>query len=232
MQNFKFEAIAVAHSDYREKFAIPRQPNLAPAARAWLEVDPIWVERGALEGLQSSTHVWLQFVFHAIPKQQTRGLVRPPRLGGNKKLGVFATRSTYRPNPIGLSVVQLISIDRNRVFIGGADLLDGTPILDIKPYLPWCDSIPEAQNLFATQKPSQLKVEFSEIADQALSLLAEHEATRIRQLLEQCLGQDPRPAYQRNLSTRVYGVRIAGLEVQWTHPDEDRVIVANISSSD
>lgn len=228
MQTFEFETIAVVHSDYKEKFAIPRQPNLAPAARAWLQVEPCWVERGALEGLEQASHLWLQFVFHGVVGRAVKGRVRPPRMGGNKRVGVFATRSTHRPNPIGLSVVRLLSVEGARVHIAGADLLHGTPVLDIKPYLPWSDSIAEAEHQFAGVAPIPLEVVFSTEAEQGLLHLASAEQPRIRALLQQSLGQDPRPAYQRTDTERVYGVYIADLEVRWQHPDTGSVKVLSI----
>lgn len=231
MEKFTFAALAVVRSDYQEKFAIPRQPNLATAARAYLEVDPHWVEQGALEGLEQASHLWLQFVFHAVAGRKVSGRVRPPRLGGNKKLGVFATRSTHRPNAIGLSVVRLLSVEGARVHIAGADLLDGTPVLDIKPYLPWSDCIADAEHQFAATAPEYLQVGFSEQANADLQRIAPPEAQRIRQLLQQSLGQDPRPAYQREDTARVYGVRMAGFEVRWRHPDKHRVWVLSVEPS-
>lgn len=228
MQKFEFEAIAVLRSDYQQKFAIPRQPNLATAARAWLDVDAHWVERGALQGLEDASHLWLQFVFHGVPAGAAKGRVRPPRLGGNKRVGVFATRATHRPNPIGLSVVQLLGIEGTRVRIAGADLLDGTPVLDIKPYLPWCDSVPEAMHAFAAEPPDFLQVLFSAHAEQGLVAIDAQQRPRIKLLLEQSLGQDPRPAYQRDNTERIYGVRIADCEVRWQHPQAGAVEILSI----
>jgi len=225
LETFEFTAIAHVHSDYLEKFAIPRQPNLAPAARAWLDVDPYWVSRGALDGLETASHLWLQFVFHAVNPDNVSAKVRPPRLGGNTKTGVFSTRATHRPNPIGLSVVQLLSVDGCLVHIAGADLLNGTPILDIKPYLPWCDRVDGASHAFAGEEPQYLRVDFSADAEQGLEQLGTAEASRVRELLEQSLGQDPRPAYQRGDAERVYGVKIAGCEVRWRHPTDALVEV-------
>lgn len=228
LQTIEFDVIAVVRSDYQQKFAIPRQPNLATAARAWLDVDAGWVERGALQGLESASHLWLQFVFHAVPTGTAKGRVRPPRLGGNERVGVFATRATHRPNPIGLSVVRLLAVEGARVYIAGADLLDGTPVLDIKPYLPWCDSVPEATHAFAGESPEILQVLFSVRAEQGLASIGPEQRPRIKQLLEQSLGQDPRPAYQRGDAERVYGVRIADCEVRWQHPQAGVVEVLSI----
>jgi len=231
VQKFEFEAIATVRSDYKEKFAIPRQANLAPAARAYLEVDPFWVHRGALDGLHQASHLWLQFVFHAVAGHKCSGRVRPPRLGGNQKIGVFATRATHRPNPIGLSVVRLLSVDGARVHIAGADLLDGTPILDIKPYLPWSDCVTDAEHQFAAEAPQFLHVTFSDTALANLQQLPDTECARVKALLEQSLGQDPRPAYQRDQAERVYGVQIACYEVRWQHPTDNTVFVLSIEAN-
>lgn len=231
MQTFEFKAIAIVRSDYQEKFAIPRQPNLAPAARAWVEVDPEWASLGALEGIEQSSHIWLQFVFHGVLDRPVKAKVRPPRLGGNTRVGVFATRSTHRPNPIGLSVVKLLAVEGNRLLVGGADLLDGTPILDIKPYLPWSDSLPEAQNSMAGEAPISSQVSFSSEAQVVLQQLGV-EGDRVRALIEQSLAQDPRPAYQRSDTQRVYGARMAGHNVRWLHPMDGQIEVQSIEPSD
>lgn len=231
MQTFEFKAIAVVRSDYQEKFAIPRQSNLAPAARAWVEVDPEWASLGALHGIEQSSHIWLQFVFHAVLNRPVKAKVRPPRLGGNTRIGVFATRSTHRPNPMGLSVVKLLAVEGNRLLVGGADLLDGTPVLDIKPYLPWSDSLPEAQNSMAGEAPICSQVTFNSAAGAVLQQLG-LEGERLQALIEQSLGQDPRPAYQRSDTQRVYGARMVGHNVRWQHPMDGQVEVQSIEPSD
>src|SRR3954463_4060851 len=139
--DFIFPAIGIIHSCFKEKFGIPRQPGLAPLATAQLELLPPYDNRAALEGLETCSHIWLQFVFHANKRDAWKPKVKPPRLGGNKSLGVFATRSPTRPAPIGLSVVKLDGISEadGKLFLNlsGIDLLDGTPVLDIKPYVPY-----------------------------------------------------------------------------------------------
>ncbi|MGB0865620.1 MAG: tRNA (N6-threonylcarbamoyladenosine(37)-N6)-methyltransferase TrmO [Granulosicoccaceae bacterium] len=231
MQAFKFQAIATVRSDYQEKFAIPRQPNLAPAARAWVDVDPRWASQGALDGIELASHVWMQFVFHAVSNRCVSAKVRPPRLGGNERVGVFATRSTHRPNPIGLSVVRLLAVERHSLLIGGADLLDGTPVLDIKPYLPWSDSVPDAEHSMAVEAPPSAEVFFATEAERQLRRIGPS-STRLSALIEQSLGQDPRPAYQREDTQRVYGVRLAGFNVRWRHPETARVEVLSVEPSD
>ncbi len=154
---FRFAPIGIVRSCFREKFGIPRQPGLAPAARATLELLPPHNQPAAVRGLEDFSHVWLVFVFHGVPASRWQPTVRPPRLGGNRRLGVFATRSPFRPNPIGLSVVALDRIvtgqGRVALHLSGVDVLDGTPVLDIKPYLPYADRVPDRDRRFR-QRPS------------------------------------------------------------------------------
>lgn len=154
---FQFAPIGVIRSCFRQKFGIPRQPRLVPAARATLELLPSYAQPEAVRGLEGFSHLWLLFVFHGIPAGHWQPTVRPPRLGGNQRMGVFATRSSFRPNPIGLSAVALerieISAGRVVLHLAGVDVLDGTPVLDIKPYVPYADSIPEAVGGFANEAP-------------------------------------------------------------------------------
>lgn len=128
--------VGIVHSCFKEKFAIPRQPQLAPAARGVLELLPPFDQGDAVEGLEQVSHVWLLFLFHQALEDKPRLKVRPPRLGGNKSMGVFATRATHRPNGIGQSVVRLEGVEPGRLLLSGIDLLDGTPVIDIKPYVP------------------------------------------------------------------------------------------------
>lgn len=205
---FTFDAIGIVHSPYREKFGIPRQPGLA-LIDAEIELLPPYAVADAVSGLDGFSHLWLTFVFHAVAERGWKPLVRPPRLGGNERLGVFATRSTHRPNPIGLSVVELIGIDTSagvRLHIRGADLLDGTPLLDIKPYVPYADGIANARAGFAPAPPARLSVRWSgQIAISAQQ----------RALIEEILAFDPRPAYQEEPG-RIYGVRIGDSNVRFT----------------
>ena len=154
---WKFEPVAVVHSCFAEKFAIPRQPLLAPAATATLELLPPYDQPEALEGLEGVSHLWLLFVFHAAGHGSKHLRVRPPRLGGNQRIGVFASRAPHRPNPIGQSVVRLEGIVDGRLLLSGVDLLDGTPVLDIKPYVPYADAIGDAHNSLAPAPPAPIK---------------------------------------------------------------------------
>jgi tRNA-Thr(GGU) m(6)t(6)A37 methyltransferase TsaA len=215
---FQFAPIGVIHSCFRQKFGIPRQPRLVPAARATLELLPPHAQPETVRGLEGFSHLWLLFVFHGIPAGRWQPTVRPPRLGGNQRMGVFATRSTFRPNPIGLSAVMLerIEVNAGRVVLhlAGVDVLDGTPVLDIKPYLPYADCIPEAVGGFANDAPTQLReVAFSPAA---AAFCATWPNGDLRELITQILRQDPRPAYAHADSTvRRYGMTLYHCEVHW-----------------
>jgi tRNA-Thr(GGU) m(6)t(6)A37 methyltransferase TsaA len=216
---FQFAPIGVVHSCFREKFGIPRQPGLVPAARATLELLPPYNQPAAVRGLEGFSHLWLLFVFHGVPAGRWQATVRPPRLGGNRRLGVFATRSTFRPNPIGLTAAKLdhIAIGRGQValHLAGVDLLDGTPVLDIKPYLPYADRIAEAVGGFAAEAPEmELAVEFSPAASAFCA--AWPGGGDLRELIGQILRQDPRPAYEHaNPTPRLHGMRLYDLDVRW-----------------
>lgn len=223
--------IGYVKSCFGEKFAIPRQPSLAPAARGVLELLPPFDQPAALEGLEQVSHVWLLFLFHQALNAEPRLRVRPPRLGGNRYVGVFATRATHRPNGIGQSVVRLERIEPGRLHLSGIDLLDGTPVLDIKPYVPYADAIRDASNTLAAEPPRRIAVEW----DAACLTDARREAARLQQplveLIEQCLAQDPRPAYQRPDPIRRYGTRLWDVEVRWHYPAPDRIRVLEVVPS-
>jgi tRNA-Thr(GGU) m(6)t(6)A37 methyltransferase TsaA len=215
--------IGIVHSCFKEKFGIPRQPGLVPAARAQLELLPPYDDPQALAGLEQCSPIWLQFVFHQVSADSWKVRVKPPRLGGNKTLGVFATRSPLRPNPIGLSVVRLEAIRHEGgklwLELSGIDLLDGTPVLDIKPYVPYVDAIPGAVNHFAETPPELTPVSFT---DEALAFCRGYQQAHqldLQALLEQVLQQDPRPRYQTPEPERRYGMKLLDLDVHWHyHP--------------
>lgn len=220
--------VGILRSCFREKFAIPRQPRLAPAARGVLELLPPFDTGEAVAGLEQVSHVWLLFLFHQALEDKPRLKVRPPRLGGNKMIGVFATRATHRPNGIGQSVVKLDKVEPGRLLVSGIDLLDGTPIIDIKPYVPYADALPEARNDMAADAPALIEVHWSESAlaqarDQALRL-----NEPAVELIEQCLAQDPRPAYQRPDPERRYGAQFWDLEVRWHYPEAGVIRVLEV----
>ncbi len=229
---FSFQAIGVIHSCFREKFGIPRQPGLATAAHATLEFLPDFARAEAVRGLEDFSHIWIQFVFHQCLREKWKATVRPPRLGGNQRLGVFASRSTFRPNPIGLSVVKLEGIreegPRLWLELSGMDLLDGTPVLDIKPYLPYADIIADARAGYAPAAPStDTVIEFSAEAE-ALLAHRQNQIPDLRLLIEQVLSQDPRPAYRAGKDeARTFGMRLYDLDVRWRHLP-GRILVTDI----
>lgn len=218
MQSFHFKPIGIVHSPYREKFGIPRQPGLVDVTST-LELLPPYNRPEAVKGLDDFSHIWVSFIFHAVEQAKWRPTVRPPRLGGNSRVGVFASRSTHRPNPLGLSVVALEGVEIGDhgvcLQLGGADLLDGTPVVDIKPYIPYVDSIPDARAGFAPTAPPHLEVCFGPEAGQACRGLEEH-YPGLEMLIRQVLAQDPRPAYQAGRDeVREYGVALYDLNVRF-----------------
>ena len=219
--NFNFPTIGIIHSCFKEKFGIPRQPGLAPLATAKLELLPPYNDPDSLDGLEGCSHVWIQFVFHANKRSEWKPKVKPPRLGGNKTLGVFATRSPTRPSPIGLSVVKLdgIEVEDGKVWLNlsGVDLLDGTPVLDIKPYVPYVDLVPEAVNQFASAPPAPLPVEFNPSATAFCHQYQAENAVALEGLIRQILQQDPRPQYQQPEPERVYGMKLLDLDLRWRY---------------
>lgn len=220
------EVIARIHNDFPTKFGLPRQAGLAPSLRAKIVFEPAFRIPEALRGLDGFSHIWLIWGFSANAASPSHaGLVephwsptvRPPRLGGNVRMGVFATRSPFRPNPIGLSCVRLESIeddgpDGRVLIVSGADLMDGTPIYDIKPYLPGVDAHPEAADGFvgANRQPL-LEVE---LAPELCASLDDNQLATLREIL----AQDPRPAYHAAHSDpeRIYGLSYAGLDIHFT----------------
>lgn len=207
------EPVADLYTDFPDKFGIPRQSGQVPAARGEVVLRPAFARAEAVRGLEDCSHVWLLFECHRA--EGWRPTVRPPRLGGNARLGVFASRSPFRPNPIGLSVVRLEAVTVEggvRLTVSGVDILDGTPILDIKPYLPWADAVPDAHAGFADTVPTRLPVRFSERA--RAGLLAQPEADRLTALVEQVLSLDPRPAYHDD-PARVYVNELGGVTLRW-----------------
>jgi tRNA-Thr(GGU) m(6)t(6)A37 methyltransferase TsaA len=218
--NIPMQPIGHVCSCYQERFGIPRQPGLVTAADASLELLPPWNRAEAVRGLEDFSHLWVLFLFHASGTARPGLTVRPPRLGGNRRLGVFASRSPFRPNGIGLSAVRLLAIDRApgrlSLRLGGADLLDGTPVLDIKPYVPYADCLPGARGGFASTPPEpHLAVTFAAAAERELAARGSA-GERLRRLITQVLAQDPRPGYRRHQpDSRDHGLRLAGLEVRW-----------------
>ncbi|MCG6202720.1 tRNA (N6-threonylcarbamoyladenosine(37)-N6)-methyltransferase TrmO [Psychromonas antarctica] len=227
--NTQLKSIGFIHSPYKEKFAVPRQSGLVPSAKAELEILPPYNDMNAFLGLESFTHLWLVFVFHknrdSIEENRWQPMVRPPRLGGNKRIGVFATRSPCRPNPIGLSLVEFHGIKqvRGKIFLqlSNIDLVDGTPIVDIKPYIPYADAKPDALAGFAQEMPQPLmEVHFSK---QALQIIEQvnHSYPELQQLVTEVLQQDPRPAYKKDRAdSKIYAVHLSNFNISWINEGE------------
>ncbi len=220
--SFSFEPIGIIRSCFKEKFGIPRQAGLVPAARASLELLPPYNRPEAVKGLEDISHLWVLFVFHQCLRKEWKPTVRPPRLGGNRRVGVFASRSPFRPNPLGMSAVELLSIEHTenslRLHLRGVDMMDGTPVLDIKPYLPYADSLPSAEGGFAPLAPERAQtVQFSEPAEVFLNSLDDGEADYLRRLIVQVLEQDPRPAYLASDAQRTsFGMHLCDINLRWT----------------
>ncbi len=205
--------IAYIKSDFSSKFGIPRQSGLVDELEAKIIIEKEYSSPDAFRGLEGYSHIWLLWLFSECAEKEWSPTVRPPRLGGNKRMGVFASRSPFRPNSIGLSCVKLVSVKQNAenstvLTVRGADLLDGTPIIDIKPYLPYVDSHPEASGGFALQeKEGSLEVRFPE---ELIQIIPQSK----QEALKAVLKQDPRPQYQ-NDPERVYGLEFAGFNIRF-----------------
>lgn len=230
--------IACIRTPYRQKFAIPRQPNLVKEAIGDIHFHADFADINTLRGLEGFSHLWLIFQFHETAQQGWTPTVTPPRLGGTERVGVFASRSPYRPNALGLSVVERVAVIQQGASlvlrVRGVDLLDGTPILDIKPYLPYADSIPEASGGYAAQAPgeslakdySQRTVEFTDKVlidinnlvkvNSEINNITPEPAQHLRELIHSILQQDPRPAqHVRKGDTREYGMLLYHCNVRW-----------------
>lgn len=209
--------IAHIQTDFKEKFGIPRQSGRAPTLEARIVFEPEYRNADALREIEGFSHLWLLFDFSLAHKTEWSPTVRPPRLGGNRRVGVFASRSPFRPNPIGLSAVKLVRIEQTEreglvLVVSGADLLDGTPILDIKPYLPFADSIPDASAGYAGEhKNDRVEVVFP-------TELLERIPTEKRAGLLDCLADDPRPSYQDE--GRTYGMRFDRFDIKFSVKDD------------
>jgi tRNA-Thr(GGU) m(6)t(6)A37 methyltransferase TsaA len=208
----ELKTIAHIHTDFPTKFGIPRQSGLADTQGVIL-FEKQYRNPDALRGIEEYSHLWLLWEFSQAKREEWSPTVRPPRLGGNERVGVFATRSPYRPNPIGLSCVKLEGVKKDRkygflLYVTGADLMDGTPIYDIKPYLSYVDSKPEALGGF-TDRVKERKLEV-EIPSEELEKIPPEK----REVLKSVLSQDPRPSYQKD-PQRIYGMEFAGMEIRF-----------------
>ena len=211
---YEIEAIGFVQSDYKEKFATPRQSGLVTSATGKIVLCPPFNDPKAVEGLESCSHIWLEFVFHQCLDQGWKARVRPPRLGGNDKMGVFATRATHRPNGLGLSAVKLESLivtpDEVSLVVSGLDLIDGTPIIDIKPYIPYSDCLVSATYDFAQNAPATTPVKFD---PQSASMITEED----QQFIADVISYDPRPAFHKVDPNRTYGAKLRNFDVLWQY---------------
>ena len=214
MENVTIQVIARMHSDFATKFGIPRQSGLVEELRSTIVFEPEFRNPDTLRGIEDFSHLWIIWQFSEAVRTEWSPTVRPPRLGGNTRLGVFATRSPFRPNSLGLSSVKLLGVEKTEKYgtvlhVGGADLMDGTPIFDIKPYIPYGDSHPDATGGFTdTAADFLLKVSFP---DALLNRLPEDK----QEAAMGVLSHDPRPSYQRKPG-RVYGLTFAGYDIRFT----------------
>ncbi len=218
LTRYNLTVIGTVRSPYRQRFGIPRQPGLAPSAEGWIEMLPSFDRPEMFDGLSDFSHIWVTFLFHAVIDQGWRPRVRPPRLGGNTTRGVFASRSPFRPNHLGLSVLELLDVDLShgaRLRVRGLDIVDDTPVFDIKPYLPYADSLPAARGGYADQAPARrLDVKFSPAALDAVGKLQIDDA--LLTLIAASLALDPRPAYRATRDEeRVYGLQLIDFDVRF-----------------
>jgi len=232
LEPFEFEPIGVIRTGFAEKFGIPRQPGMVSEAKGVIELRKHPFLPGACRMLETFSHIWIIFVFHEHGAKDWKPSIRPPRLGGRKKVGVLASRSPHRPNPIGLSAVKLDRIDFDhpkgaRIYVSGVDLLDGTPILDVKPYIPFADSIPTANAGWAAAPIEKFEVKFSELS---LISIKRHEKrmrekdpdakTDLKAIIVEMLELDPRPASQKR-KMPAYAAESDGLRFAFTLFDVD-----------
>ena len=214
MENVNIQIIARMHSDFPTKFGIPRQSGLVEELESTIVFEPEFRNPDALRGIEGYSHLWIIWQFSQAVRQEWSPTVRPPRLGGNTRMGVFATRSPFRPINLGLSCVKLLGVEHTQtegtvLHVAGADLMDGTPIFDIKPYVPYSDSFPDAAGGFTdTADDFILNVEFPK---HLLSKIP----TNKQQAAIGVLSHDPRPSYQRK-SGRIYGLSFAGFDIRFT----------------
>lgn len=215
---YTVDPIGRIHSCFSEKFGIPRQPGLVPAATATIELFPPYNREDMFRGLEDFSHIWVLFLFHETLQEGWRSTVRPPRLGGQKRVGLYASRSPHRPNHLGMSVVRLdrLAIEEGGVslLVSGVDFLDNTPVLDIKPYVSYSDSVAEASCGFTRELFPELEVRFEPQAAQFCDEYEKETGRCLRELVEQTLRADPRPASQKVVD-REFGVLFWDVNVRW-----------------
>ena len=230
MSDYSISAVGHIQSPYKQKFAIPRQPRLVPEAKAKLIFAPDFNREEFVRGIDEFTHIWLLFRFHETADKGYSAMVRPPRLGGNERKGVFATRATFRPNAIGMSAVKLEGIEYKNgqlsLLLAGIDLLDGTPIIDIKPYLPYSDSMLDASAGFADTRPeTQMSVEFN--PEVTLFIEQQTQYPDLLNFISNVLKQDPRPAYKKQKDgEQSYGMTLYDYNIRWQVNGEHNLVTS------
>lgn len=233
--HFSMARIATIRSCYPHRFGIPRQAGLVKSATASIVFEATRDNELAVRDIETFTHLWVVFVFHKQNYKNFKPLVQPPRLGGKKTMGVYATRSPNRPNPVGLSAVRLERVEFTRteilLHIKAGDFLDGTPVLDIKPYLPFADSIPQASSEWAVSAEPVLPVEWSHdaLAELARAEPDEAKAKVLQTLIEETISLDPRPAHERGADGKQgqsWGMRFQHIDVKWQVCDEMAEIIS------
>lgn len=211
--------IGVIHSCFTEKFGIPRQPGMVKSATASLELFSQYGREEMVRGLEQFSHIWVQFLFHQVVAEGWKPTVRPPWLGGRKRVGVFASRSPHRPNHIGMSAVRLEEIvwDKGRCFLelSGVDFLDKSPVLDIKPYVPYSDSVESASCGYAHGRQPEVTIQFSRQAGEFCTDYLAQTGRNIRRLIEEMIRHDPRPASQKK-NKSIFGMLLWDVNIRWT----------------
>ena len=230
MSDYSISAVGHIQSPFKQKFAIPRQPRLVPQAKAKLIFTAEFNREEFVRGIEEFSHIWLLFRFHETADKGYSAMVRPPRLGGNERKGVFATRATFRPNAIGMSAVKLEGVEYKNgqlsLLLAGIDLLDGTPIVDIKPYLPYSDAMHDASAGFADTRPeTQMSVAFS---PEAIDFIAKQtHYPELEDFITNVLKQDPRPAYKKQKQgEQSYGMTLYNYNIRWQVNGEHNLVTS------
>ncbi len=223
LESFQIHAIGKISSPYKQRFAIPRQSLLAEKSHAVIRLNEDADFQLATRGLEEFSHIWVIFVFHELKVDRWKPLVKPPRLGGKKTVGVFASRSPFRPNSLGLSLVKLEKVEVTEsqsiaLHVCGGDFLDGTPVIDIKPYLKYSECQPESSSAWAEKQPERMPVKLNQQSFASLKKLRPDDYLRMKAFLEESLSYDPRPAYETSSAYDGgrWGSQFENLEVKWT----------------
>ena len=227
MASLVLNPIALLRTPFAEKFGVPRQSGLVPAAEGRVEFLPEFAAPVFVRGLESFSHVWLITGFHLNAAWSGSAVVRPPRLGGNERVGVFASRSPNRPNPLGLSLVRLLEVESGRLRVAGVDAVDGTPVYDVKPYLPWSEAVPTATADWAPEPPPAAQEDSVLIPPALAAQLGPNATVLVRQLLRLQL----QPAYHE-AATRTYGMTVSGWNVRWRARPDGGVEVCEVSAAE